>query len=99
MGEKVIIDHDVLGWGNSHQQELLKQYDQILKVGIGPELPQRSFDGEVASFCKKNNCHLLTADKNAYIHYFEAGINTIQMTRYAWWTEGDRPVYLIKIID
>lgn len=99
MTDTVIIDHDILGWGNEEQKELSKQYRRILKVGQDPELPQRSFDDKVASYCKDNNCDLLTADRTAYTHYFDAGIKTIQMTKYAWWKEGDRPVYLIRIID
>lgn len=99
VGDRVVIDKDILGWGNEHEEELLKQYGEVLKVGIDAELPQRSFDDKVASYCKYNNCDLLTGDQKAYSHYFDAGIKTIQITRYAWYKEGDRPIYLIKIID
>lgn len=99
MRDTVVIDKDILGWGKEHEEELLKQYEKVLKVGIHPELPQRSFDDKVASYCKNNNCDLLTGDQKAYSHYFDVGIRTIQITRYAWYKEGDRPVYLIKIID
>ncbi len=99
MADKVVIDHDILGWGEEQEQELAKLYTKILKVGIDAELPQRSFDVKVASYCKNHDCDLLTGDKTAYMHYFDAGIKTIQMTRYAWYQDGDRPVYLIKIVD
>ena len=47
---KVVIDKDTLGWAKEHETALLQQYDKILKVG--EDLSQRSFDPEVASYCK-----------------------------------------------
>ena len=98
MADKVVIDHDILGYGNEHEKELLEQYGKILKVGIDQELPQRSFDDKVAVFCKKNNCDLLTADAKSYTWSYEAGIKTVQISRYGWWKGGDRPIYLVKFI-
>jgi len=99
MADKVVIDKDILGWGSDQEGELLKQYKKVLYVGKDPDLPQRSFDDEVASYCKNNNCDLLTGDGKAYTHCFEAEIKTIQITKYAWYKDGDRPIYLIRIID
>ncbi len=98
MSNKVVIDKDILGWGDDNEEELLKQYDKVLKVGIDPDLPQRSFDDKVASYCRNNNCDLLTGDRTAYAYFFEIGISTLQITRYDYWKKGDRPVYRIKII-
>ena len=95
---KVVIDKDTLGWAKEHEKELLQQYDKILKVSEESDLPQRSFDSEVAAYCKKNECDLLTMDKTAYIYYFDVGIKTIQISREDWYQKGDRPVYRIKIM-
>lgn len=94
---KVVIDKNILGWGNQHSEELLRKYEKIINVG-GDVLPQRSVDKEIAAYCKKHDCDLFTADSTAYIHYFEAGIKTVQISQYDWIKKGDNPVYLIKII-
>ena len=99
MAKKVVVDKDILGWAEDNEKEISNEFKEIFRVGEDPRLPQRSFDSSIASFCKANNCDLLTADKNAYTHYFEAGIKTIQISKYAWYKEGDRPIYLIKIVE
>ena len=99
MSNKVVIDKDILGWGNDHEEDLLKLYKKVLKVGADPDLPQRISDDEVASYCKNNDCDLLTADRTAYTHDFKVGIKTVEISRYGWYREGDKPIYLIKIID
>ena len=99
MSKKAVIDHDILGWGDEQAASLSKQYGGILKVGLHPDLPQRSFDDKLALYCRNNNCDMLTADKEAYTHYFEAGIKALKITKYDWWKKGDRPIYLIEIVD
>ena len=79
--------------------EVLKQYDNILKVGDEREIPQRSFDSTIARYCEDNDCDLLTMAKNAFIHYFEAGTKTQQISQFAWYKRGDRLVYRIQIIE
>ena len=44
MVDKVVINHDIIGYGNDHEKKLLEQYEKILRVGIDQELPQRSFE-------------------------------------------------------
>tara|TARA_B100000949_G_C13887562_1_gene287320 strand:- start:120 stop:419 length:300 start_codon:yes stop_codon:yes gene_type:complete len=99
MVKSVVIDKDVLGWARDRRRDLLKRYEKILEVGELVDLPQRSFDSSVASYCKKNDCDLLTSDKTAYTHYFEKNIRTVKINRYGWYEKGDRPVYLIEIVD
>jgi hypothetical protein len=99
MAQKIVIDKDILGWADEHAEKLLKEYDEILKVGKHPDLPQRSIDDTIASYCVKNNCHLLTGDSTAYTHYFDSGARTIQIIRYDWDVKGDKPIYLIKVVD
>lgn len=98
MADKVVIDKDIVGWGNKHEEELSKDYDKILKVGIDADLPQRKHDKEIASYCKNNNCDLLTADIKAYTYYFDAEIKTIQITRYGFDKKADKHIYRIKIV-
>ena len=95
---KIVVDHDILGWGDEHEEALRNQYTDILKVGQHPDLPQRSFDEKLAVYCKNNNCDLLTGDAKAYTHFFEAGINTVKIRKYDWWQKGDRPIYLVEIV-
>ena len=99
MANKVVIDKDIIGWGNEHEEEISKDYNEILKVGIDSDLPQRKEDKEIASFCKNNNCDLLTADIKAYTYYFDIGIKSIQITRYGFDKKADKYVYLIKIVE
>jgi hypothetical protein len=98
MAAKVVIDKDILGWGEEHASELLMEYREILQVSKHLELPQRSFDEKIAAYCKQNDCDLLTGDAKSYTHFFEAGIKEVMITRRDWWTRGDRPVYLVRIV-
>jgi hypothetical protein len=96
---RVVVDKDLLGWADENAEELSKQWSEIRKVGLHPDLPQRTQDATIATYCKDNDCDFLTADKNAYTYYFEAKIKTVQITRYDWYKTGDKPVYLIEIIS
>jgi len=96
--KKVVIDHDILGWGDEHRAELLREYEGILQVSKHPDLPQRSFDDKIAAYCKQNGCDLMTGDAKCYTHFFDAGIGMVWISRRAWWTKGDRPVYLVQIV-
>lgn len=96
MGSKVIIDKDVLGWGDENEEQLSRKY-KILRVGKHPELPQRIDDKDIASYCIKNNCDLLTGDSTSYTHFFDAGAKTLMVTRYDWWKKADKPIFLIQI--
>lgn len=97
MNQTVVIDKDVLG--NLDEKELSKRWKKILKVGTATELPQRSFDEEIATYCREHDCDLLTGDKAAYTHYFRAKVKALQISEYTWLTRADKPVYLIQIID
>jgi hypothetical protein len=64
---------------------------------VDANLPQRSFDDKVASFCKNNNCDLLTGDGKTYTNYFDAGIKTIQITTYAWYKDGEHTLSKLSL--
>lgn len=95
----VVIDKDILGWADEHLEDLSKSYEEVLKIGQIPALPQRNSDVQTASFCKINGCDLLTGDGTAYTHYFNAGITAVQISRYGWYAKADKPIYLIKIVE
>jgi hypothetical protein len=95
----VVIDHDILGWGEDHREGLLKTYQKIVKVGTEPGLERRKSDLVVASYCKKNDCDLLTGDLRAYQYYFDAGVKSVQISRYDWETGPDKAVFLIQILE
>ncbi|HZW85282.1 MAG TPA: hypothetical protein VFE91_05210 [Nitrososphaerales archaeon] len=99
MARRVVIDHDILGWGDENAKQLLMKYDDMLQVGKHPDLPQRAFDDKVAAYCNTNGCDLMTGDAKSFTHFYEAGIKSVNIARYGWWIKGDRPIYLVKIID
>ncbi|WP_075054203.1 hypothetical protein [Nitrososphaera viennensis] len=98
VAQGVLIDNDILGWANSHEDELIRIYGKIVKVG-SPDIPRRQPDHLLAAYCKDRDFDMLTRDNKAYTYYFTAGIKTVQLSRYDWDKKGDKPVYLIKIID
>ncbi len=97
LARNLVIDHDVLGWGDDHTNELLEKYKSIMQVGKHDDLSQRAFDEKVAGYCKSNDCDLMTGDAKSYTHFFEVGIKSVNVSKYSWWPEGDRPIYLVKI--
>ncbi len=98
--KRVVVDYDILGWGNEHEDELLKQYQKVLKVGTEPGLERRKPDTVIASYCKTNNCDLLTGDVRAYQYYFDVGVNMVQISRYSWiGGRTDKAVFLIQIVE
>jgi len=99
LDRRIVIDHDILGWGDEHRDELLTSYSQVLQVSKHPDLPQRSFDDKIASYCKQKGCDLMTGDAKCYTHFFDAGIKEVRISRHDWWAKGDRPIYLVQIVD
>ena len=99
MAKKAIIDKDILGWGDQQNSELLQQYEEILQVSKDPNLPSRIFDTTIASYCRDNDCDLFTSDRTAFTHYYKIGVRRVEISEYDWWYAGNRPVYLVKIIE
>lgn len=97
MAFQVVIDKDILGWGDENKAELLKEYQDVLFVGDHPDLPQRSFDEKIATYCRDEDCDLLTGDAKSYTHFFDAGIKTVRISRRELWQKADKYVYLVQI--
>jgi hypothetical protein len=94
-----VIDEDIRGWADEHNEDLKKIYSSILKAGQNGDLPQLSSDQLIASYCKKERCDLFTADKKFYTDYFDSAVQTIQITDYDFWKTGKKPVFLIRMLE
>ncbi|MFH1327322.1 MAG: hypothetical protein ABIH76_00485 [Candidatus Bathyarchaeota archaeon] len=99
VASKVVVDHDLGGWADKNKEELLEQWSEFLEVGKHPDLPQKSNDAALGTYCNKHDCDFLTADKTAYTHYFEAKIEAVRITRYGFDEKGDKEIYLVEIIQ
>ena len=97
--DRVVIDKDILGWAEENNEKLASQYQHIVRVSSILDLPQRSPDAMIGSYCKDNSADFLTADKTAYTHFFRVeGLECVQIAYYAWWDTGDKPVCLVRIV-
>ncbi len=94
---KIIVDKPLTGWKDLREEELLRTYDEIGKVGQYQGLPQRSDDKELGAYCKSNNCAFLTTDVKAYTHFLE--IEAVKIRKYGHNRESDQRVYLIEVAD
>ena len=57
----VLIDQNCKWLVNEDSKKFLEHYDQVFVVGV--HLKQREYDETLATFCKDNECELITADK------------------------------------
>jgi hypothetical protein len=96
---KIVVDKQITGWKDLGEGELLKKYDEILKVGVHYDLPQRMDDKAIASYCTKNNCPLITADIKAYANFFQKGSETVQIRLYGFDKKADRQVFIVRMLD
>lgn len=96
--KNVLIDQNCKWLRKEENKKYLENYDQIFEVGVN--LKQRDYDETLASFCKDNQCDLLTADNTAYIHFFtEKKIKSVQISEFIYEDKADRPIYLVEIAD
>jgi len=96
---KVVVDKQLAGWKGIREEELLKRFDDIQRVGLHRDLPQRITDEALGSYCKRNDCALITSDSKAYTHFFEHGTETIQIKKFGHNIEADQPVYIITFSE
>ncbi len=94
---KVVVDKQLAGWKGIREVELLERFDEIQRVGLYQDLPQRISDEALGAYCKRNDCALITADSRAYTHFFERGTETVQIRKYGHNVEGDQAVYIITV--
>ena len=98
MARDAVIDEDVRGWFLTDNRSHLDGYEKAYTAGTNGDLPWLDSDGKIATFCKENNCDLFTSDKKSYTSYFDAKIKTIQITNHAYWRDGKKPIFMIRII-
>jgi len=97
MSLNLLLDYNILGWAEKRKDQFLKTYGRILRVGT--DIPRRNKDIHIAAMCKEENCDLLTSDAKAYTHYFSAGIELVQITKFGWDEKNEAPVYLVRILE
>jgi len=95
--KNVLIDQNIKFLTNDDQKHHLENYGEIFEVG--KDLKQREYDEGLATFCKKHECDLLTADNRAYVHFLAEKIKTVQISELFYDEKADRPIYLVKILD
>lgn len=93
-----VIDENIRGWFIIDNRGHLEGYGKTYTAGINGDLPWLDSDDKIATFCKENGCDLFTSDKKSYTNYFDAKIQTIQITRHAYWRDGKRPIFMIRIM-
>ncbi len=96
MATKVVIDNDILGWGDEHVDELHGAYEGVHFVSRQDDLPASISDKQIAEFCKLNRCDLVTGDKRSYVDFFDAGIKSVVITRRDVW-KATKPIFLVRI--
>jgi hypothetical protein len=96
---KIVVDKQLTGWRGLSEEELLKRYDEVLKVGVHPDLPQRMNDKDLASYCIQHACQLITADIKAYANFFQTGSATVEVRQYGFDKKADRHVFIVRILD
>lgn len=93
----VLIDEGKSHLGQEHRGMLTRDYDKVLYVGKEGAPAAGSGDREVASFCHRESCDLLTSDKEAYASMLEDGrIGEVCISRYVLDKSGQQ-VYRIRM--
>ena len=86
-----------MNWlAKDENRELLKDFEKIKVVGV--DLKQTSFDENCASFCIKENCDFLTADYEAYTHFFKNKIiKSVEISRFMRDKDPERYIFRVQI--
>ena len=96
--KNVLIDKQVSYLEHDEYQEMLKDYDK--KFVVGKDMKQTSFDENCANICIVRNCDFLTADKEAYHHFFKIkSIMSVEISVFLPEKKAkDSIVYRVRII-
>ena len=90
----VLIEYQIKGWAQKNKEKIGKAYSEILYVGDEQSPSSGSSDSALASFCAKNGCDLLTADKRAYAPWLEE--QSVKEVRISLFDSGGQLVYLVR---
>ena len=92
---RVLIDYQIKGWAQRNEQKVKDAYSEILYVGDQGNPPAGGSDSVLASFCAKNGCDLLTADKKAYAPWLEQGAREVRISMF---NTDAQLVYLVRAV-
>ena len=99
MTHRILIDYNRRGWAEEKESKIKNDYPEILHVGVEPNPLANSSDLEIALFCEKNNCDLLTGDKRAYASLLQnEHVQAVQISKYDMDETAKQQVYLVKIL-
>ena len=92
-----LIDQNIKNLVEDEYKHHFEKYDEVFVVG--KDLPQRAPDEDLAKFCKKNECDLITKDGTAYIRFLAVKVKTVHISELFYDEKGDCPIYTVNIID
>ena len=91
-----MIDQNCKWLAKDENRELIKDFDKAYVVGV--DMKPTSFDENCASFCIDKNCDFLTADYEAYTHFFKnKKIKSVEISRFMRDKDPERYIYLVQI--
>ena len=93
---EVIIDED--SSGKVGRKELKNYYKIVNAVGEDLELPKGMSDSKLISKLRERKADLLTCDKEAYTHFYDYGVKTVEITEFTNEARAIQICYIIKII-
>lgn len=95
--KNILIDKQVNYLDRDEFQDLFKEYGK--KFVVGKDVKQTSFDENCANICIERNCDFITADKEAYHHFFKIRqVKSVEISQFMKREPKiDRPVYCMRI--
>ena len=99
MACRVLVDEGKSDWALRNSAKLSSDYSETLCIGQGDLAPPAgSGDYEIAEFCKKECCDLLTGDKKAYEPMLKVeGVKSVQISLYSGDGNGGQKIYLVRM--
>jgi len=94
--KNVLIDKQVNWLAKDENRELIKDFKESYVVG--KDLNQASFDENCAYFCIENDCDFLTADYEAYVHFFKIKkIKSVEISQFIRDKDPNRYIHRVQI--
>jgi len=94
--KNVLIDKQVNWLAKDENRELIKDFDKVFVVGV--DLKQSSYDENCGSFCINESCDFLTADYEAYTHFFKnKKIKSVEISRFMRDKDPERYIFRVQI--
>ena len=98
MACRVLVDEGKSDWALKNSAKISSDYSETLHVGQGRAPSAGSGDYEIAEFCRKECCDLLTGDKKAYEPMLKVeGVKSVQISLYSDDEEAVQKIYLVRM--